>query len=88
MILLYLTLIVVAAIVLVLVVYLTAIAYYLWRTNRHLAALVAGLQATRDNVAGLPEHLPAINGGLSTVRDHLVATDRNLAAVERLTGDA
>lgn len=77
--LLYLTLAAVAIVVLVLVVYLVAISYYLWRADQHLKQLVGGLQAVQGHVEPLPEHLTTINGALSALLASLRGTDRHLA---------
>ncbi len=77
------TLALVVAIVLVLAVYLIAIAYYLHRAggsgSSHLAKLVGGLKAVRDNVAPLDGHLTALGGGLTVLRSELLAVDSSLA---------
>ncbi|MDP8950503.1 MAG: hypothetical protein M3N00_09770 [Actinomycetota bacterium] len=73
-----LTLAAVAVVVLVLVVYLVGIAFYLWQADRHLAELVEGLRAVRNNAHPLPEHLHTINGALKALRDDLRGTNRHL----------
>ncbi len=80
----YLTLAAVALVVVVLVIYLSAIAFYLWRADRHLAKLVEGLQTTQDHARPLPEHLDAVNGALKALRDALRGTDRHLEGVGRI----
>lgn len=83
----------VAAIVLVLAIYLSAIAYFLYRAGgsngSHLAKLVGGLKAVRDNVAPLDGHLTALGGGLTALRTELLAVDSSLAdATEILSPQA
>jgi hypothetical protein len=76
------TLVLAAAIVLALAVYLTAIAYYLYRAggNRHshLARLAGGLAAVRDNAAPLGRQLAAVAGALAALRHELQAADESL----------
>lgn len=86
MILLYLTLATVAAIVLVLVVYLIGIAYYLRRADGHLAKLVEGLRAIQSHAEPLPDHMGTINGALMTLQGNLQGIDRNLADVNAVLG--
>ncbi len=71
-------------VVLVLAAYLIAIAYYLWKADRHLAELVDGLEATRRYVRPLPERLTTINQALGALRASLQSTDRHLAGAARL----
>ena len=72
-----------AVIVLVLAVYLIAIAYYLYRAGgserSNLAQLVGGLKAVRDNAAPLGGHLTALGGGLTALRGELQAVDSSLS---------
>ena len=82
--LLYLTLGVTAAIVLVLVVYLIGIIVALWRAKNSLAKLAGGLVAIRDNTQPLGQHLQAINGGLSALLKGLLAVNSDLAAIVRV----
>lgn len=79
--LLYWTLGVTAAVVLVLVVYLLGIIVALWGTSRDLDKLAGGLVAVRDNTGPLPEHLRAINGGLTVLLQELLAVNTNLGAI-------
>lgn len=81
-----LTLIVIAAVVLVLVVYLTGTIIHLRRADQNLARLVGGLQAIQGHVRPLPEHLTTINGALGTLRDDLTGTDGHLAVTRRVLG--
>ncbi len=75
-------------IVLVLAVYLIAIAYYLFKTggskNSHLAKLVGGLTAVRDNAAPLGGHLAALGGGLTALRGELQGVDSRLGDAAEL----
>lgn len=84
MILTYLTLAAVAIVVLVLVVYLVAIAYYLRKADNHLKQLVGGLQVIQGHAEPLPEHLTTINGALTALLETLRGTDRHLAGAERV----
>ncbi len=87
MILAYLTLFLVAVVVLVLVAYLVAIAYFLRRADRNLVQLLDGLQAIRGHVRPLPEDLGTINAALRQVRLNLLGSDSHLAAAARVFGE-
>lgn len=84
------TLVLAGAIVLALAGYLIPVAYYLYRaggSNRsHLAKLVAGLRAVRDNAAPLNQHLTALGGGLTAIRNELQAVDSSLADAGEILG--
>lgn len=82
--LIYLTLGLSGAIVLVLVIYLLAIIIALWRAKNSLARLAGGLQAIRNNTRPLDEHLGAVNGGLSKLLEGLLAVNQDLAAIIRV----
>lgn len=82
--LLYLTLGVTAAVVLVLVIYLVGIIIALWGAKNSLAKLAGGLIAIRDNTHPLGDHVQAINGGLSTLLKGLLAVNGDLAAIVRV----
>ncbi|MEP6658084.1 MAG: hypothetical protein ABJC33_12660 [Betaproteobacteria bacterium] len=82
--LLYLTLAVTAAVVLVLVAYLIGIIVALWRAKNSLAKLAGGLVAIRDNTEPLGQHVQAINGGLSALLTGLLAVNGDLAAIVRV----
>ena len=82
--LLYLTLGVTAAVVLVLVIYLVGIIIALWGAKNSLAKLAGGLIAIRDNTQPLGEHVQAINGGLSTLLKGLLAVNGDLAGIVRV----
>ncbi len=79
------TLIVVALVVLVLVIYLVGVIIYLFRGAGHLRDLAAGLQKIENDTLPLSEKLTVINGaleqlhgGLSSVNTHLVSIARVL----------
>lgn len=82
--LLYLTLAVIAAVVLVLVVYLTGIVIALWGARNSLAKLAGGLVAIRDNTQPLGEHLQAVNVGLSKLLIGLLAVNGDLVAIVKV----
>ena len=82
--LLYLTLAVTAAVVLVLVAYLLGIIVALWGAKRSLAQLAGGLMAVRDNTQPLGEHVRAINGGLTALLTGLLAVNGDLAAIVKV----
>lgn len=84
MILLWLTLAAVAILILALVVYLLAIAWYLRKADRHLAELVGHLQTTERQVAPLPGQLPAVNSALRTLRANLLGARDHLAPIDQL----
>ena len=81
---LYASLAVTAAVVLVLVAYLVGIIYALWSTASSLNKLAGGLIAVRDNTDPLGEHMQAINGGLSALLVGLLAVNNNLAAIVKV----
>jgi hypothetical protein len=82
--LLYASLAVVAAVVLVLVVYLVGIIVALWGAKRSLAKLAGGLIAIRDHTAPLGDKVGAINGGLTTLLRGLLGVNGDLEAVVRV----
>ena len=82
--LLYATLAVTAAIVVVLVIYLLGIIVALWGAKRSLARLAGGLIAIRDHTAPLGDKVGAINGGLTALLTGLLAVNADLAAVVRV----
>lgn len=88
-ILLLLTLIWVGAVVLALVVYLSATAIYLHKTRRHLTALAAGLERVVEQTAPLEEKIGAVGGAVGSIKGSLEQVDASLSAiigvVERLT---
>lgn len=84
------TLVLTAVIVLVVAAYLIAIAYYLFKTggnkNSHLAKLVGGLKAVRDNAAPLKGHLTNLGEGLTALRSELQAVDGSLGDAVEILG--
>ena len=82
--LLNLSLVVVAAVVLVLVAYLVGIIIALWGAKNNLAKLAGGLIAIRDNTQPLGDHVQAINGGLTALLTGLLAVNGDLAAIVRV----
>ena len=82
--LLNLSLVVVAAIVLVLVGYLIGIIAALWGAKNNLSKLAGGLVAVRDHTQPLGGHVQAINGGLSALLTGLLAVNGDLAAIVRV----
>lgn len=79
--LLYITLAVTAAVVLVLVVYLVGIIVALAGARRSLAKLAGGLVAIRDHTEPLGDKIGALNGGLSALLAGLLGVNGNLAAI-------
>lgn len=79
--LLYLTLGVVAAVVLVLVGYLVGIIVALWDAKNSLAQLAGGLVAVRDQTRPLGQHVGSINTGLANLLKGLLAVNGDLAAI-------
>lgn len=82
--LLYLSLAVTFAVVLVLVVYLLAIIVALWHAKNSLAKLAGGLIAIRDHTEPLGDRMNSINGGLSALLAGLLAVNGNLAAIVKV----
>jgi hypothetical protein len=78
MILYWLTLAVVAAVVLALAGYLIAIAWALIQAKRNVAGLADGLEAIAGHTAPLGEKVDAIGGALTTLVEGFGAVDRNL----------
>jgi hypothetical protein len=77
------TLAVATALVVVLAVYLIAIAYYLYRAGggprSHLARLAGGLVAVRKNAVPLEQKMAAVAKALAALRGELQATEEYLA---------
>ena len=77
-------------IVLAVAVYLIAIAYYLFKTggseNSHLAKLLGGLKAVRDNAAPLDGYLTKLGEGLTTLRNELHGIDDTLGDAAEILG--
>ena len=82
--LLYTTLAVTAAVVLVLVVYLLGIIIALAGAKRSLAKLAAGLVAIRDHSQPLGDKIGAVNGGLTALLNGLLGVNDDLAAIVRV----
>ena len=82
--LLYTTLAVTAAVVLVLVAYLLGISIALAGAKRSLAKLVAGLVAIRDHSQPLGDKIGAVNGGLTALLSGLLGVNDDLAAIVRV----
>ena len=82
--LLYTTLAVIAAVVLVLVAYLVGIIVALWDAKNSLSRLAGGLVAIRDQTAPLGAHVGSVNGGLSTLLEGLLTVNGDLAAIVRV----
>ena len=82
--LLYTTLAVTAAVVLVLVVYLLSIIVALAGAKRSLAKLAAGLVAIRDHSQPLGDKIGAVNGGLTALLSGLLGVNDDLAAIVRV----
>ena len=81
------TLVLAAAIVLVLAVYLIAVAVQLHRASQHLAALAGGLVRVKNNAAPLEEKLTTIAGALSALDKQFKEVDDHLAATRQALGD-
>ena len=82
--LLYASLVVTAAVVLVLVVYLLGIIFALMGAKRSLTQLAGGLVAIRDHTAPLGDKLGQVNGGLTALLQGLLGVYGDLAAVVRV----
>jgi len=72
------TLVLAAAIVVVLAGYLIGIAIYLYRASRHLEELAQALATVRDNAGPLESHLTTIANALSALENELRTVDANL----------
>ncbi len=83
------TLVVATAIVLVLAIYLIAIAYFLYRagggSSSHLARLAGGLVAVRQNAAPLEQRMRDIAKALVALRGELQSVDQYLAETVQAT---
>ena len=82
--LLYTTLAVTAAVVLVLVAYLLGIIIALAGAKRSLSKLAAGLVAIRDHSQPLGDKIGAVNGGLTALLSGLLGVNDDLAAIVRV----
>jgi len=81
------TLVLTAAIVLVLAVYLIGVAVQLYRASQHLAKLASGLIQVKTNAAPLEERLTTIAGALSALRSEFERVDGNLRATAEALGE-
>ncbi len=72
------TLVLTAAIVVVLATYLSGVAFYLLRASQHLDKLAAGLIRVRDNAKPLKERITTIAGALSALSGEFEHVDKNL----------
>lgn len=82
--LLYLSLAVTGAVVLVLVIYLVGIIIALAGAKANLAKLAGGLIAVRDQTAPLGTHMRSVNGGLGALLSGLLAVNDDLAAIVKV----
>lgn len=82
----YISLAVVAVVVLVLVVYLLGIIFALRHAGSNLQQLAGGLEAIAGHTQPLPEKVETINGALGQLLTGLLAVDGDLASVARLFG--
>jgi hypothetical protein len=80
----WITLAVLAVVVLVLATYLILIGVALMRANRNLKLLAGGLAAIQGHSQPLPAHLTTINGALVTLLHGLQSVDGHLAGIARL----
>lgn len=78
------TLIVVALIVLVLVIYLTGVIIYLFRGAKHLKELAGGLKQIEIDTNPLAEKLTTINGALDTLHGGLSSVNTHMGAIARV----
>lgn len=83
-ILMWITLAVVALVVVVLAFYLISFALALTAANRNLKRLVGGLEAIQAHSDPLPQHLTTINGALGTLLSGLQSVDAHLAGIVRV----
>ena len=75
------TLIVVALVVLVLVIYLVGIIIALRRAGNYLADLAGGLQKIEKDTGPLAGYLTTINGALDTLHGGLSSVNKHLGAI-------
>jgi len=81
------TVILAAAIVLVLAVYLIGVAFQLYRASQHLQKLAFGLIQVKTNAAPLEERLTTIAGALSALRGEFERVDGNLRRTAEALGE-
>lgn len=84
MLLVWLTLVVVAVIVLALAGHLIAIAWALIGARRNVARLADGLEAVAEHTAVLEDRVTAVDGALRRVDYHFAAVDEHLVAAARV----
>lgn len=84
MLLYWLTLGVVAAVVVVLAGYLVAIAVQLWHTRRNVARLADALEDVGERTSPLPEKVGTIAGALDRVEEGFSGVERHLVGVANL----
>lgn len=72
------TLVLVAAIVLVVAYHLIGIYFYLKRTGDHLQALAGGLATVQTNTKPLDESIGTITGGLANLLEEFVECMNNI----------
>jgi len=82
--LLILTLVTIAAVVVVLVAYLGLILLSLRATRTHVAGIADDLEAVGVHTRPLAEKLTTINGGLGALLDVLRSADRHLGRAARV----
>ncbi len=79
--LMWITLVVLALVVLVLAFYLISVIFTLTKANRKLVQLAGGLEAIRDHTQPLPQHLTTINGALADLQQGLRSVDSHLVGI-------
>lgn len=84
MLLYWLTLTLVAAVIVVLAGYLIAIAVQLWRTRRNVARLADALEEVGERTAPLPEKVGAVAGALGRIDEGFGGVERHLVGVADL----
>jgi hypothetical protein len=80
----WITLLVAAVVVVVLVGYLIAAGLALTRANRSVAQLAAGLEAIQAHSHPLPEQLTTINNALGTLLGGLRSVDSHLIGIRKV----
>jgi hypothetical protein len=80
----WITLLVTAIVVVLLVGYLVAVGLALARANRSLAQLAGGLEAIAAHSDPLPEHLTTINNALVTLVGRLRSVDSHLMGIGKV----
>lgn len=84
MLLVWLTLVVVALIVLALAGHLIAIAWALIGARRNVARLADGLEAVAEHTAVLEDRVTAVDGALRRVTEDFTRVDEHLSGVVRV----